>query len=350
MKSLRRLGFGALTLAFLHVVLGPVVRITGSGMGCGPHWPTCHGYLFPPFDRPDLIIEVMHRYIAASLILVLLGLLGVAIAKRSEPGVGGRGGVLRAAALAVLLTAVVSVFGAITVFLHLPAAVTATHFVLAMGLLASLVVVVHRAGGLGAAATPAGSVTPKTSRGATGALVLAFLAVSMGALTAKIPGAAAACQGFPLCRGTILPQFGAQHVQFTHRIIAFLLLGHLIGLAFSLAKRGEAATVVRAGRIALAAVVTQIVVAAALVVLYLPRHLQWLHSAMATTVWVTVFTFWALARRGALGASEPAVLPSSGSVVLPRTEPGAVASTAVAEPRRASPQSVAVIVARGADL
>lgn len=349
MRSLRRLGFGALALAFLHVVLGPVVRITGSGMGCGPHWPTCHGYLFPPFDRPDLIIEVMHRYIAASLILVLLALLGVAIARRREPGVGGRGGVLRASALAVLLTAVVSVFGAITVFLHLPAAVTATHFVLAMALLASLIVVVHRAGGLGAAATPAGSVTPKTSRGATGALALAFLAVSMGALTAKIPGAAAACQGFPLCRGTILPQFGAQHVQFTHRIIAFLLLGHLIGLAVALAKRGDAATVVRAGRIALAAVVTQIVVAAALVLLYLPQQLQWLHSAMATTVWVTVFTFWALARRGALGASEPAVLPASGSVVLPRAEPGAVAATA-AEPRRASPHSVAVIVARGADL
>ena len=350
MPTLRRLGFGALSLAFLHIILGPVVRITGSGMGCGPHWPTCHGYLFPPFDRPDLIIEVMHRYVAASLILVLLALLGMSVAKRREPGVGGEGGVLRAAAGAVLLTLVISVFGAITVFLHLPAVVTATHFVLAMALLATLVIVVHRAGGLGAASIAPGSVAAKTSRGATAALALALLAVSMGALTAKIPGAAAACQGFPLCRGTILPQFGAQHVQFTHRIIAFLLLGHLIGLAIALGKRGDAAVVVRAGRLALAAVATQIGVAAALVLLYLPQQLQWLHSAMATTVWVSVFTFWALARRGAIGDREEAMLPSSGSVVLPRTESGVVASTATAEPRRPSPQSVAVIVARGADL
>ena len=327
MSLLRRLATGALALAFLHVILAPVVRITGSGLGCGDHWPKCHGSWFPPFDRVDLIIEVMHRYIAASLSLTLLALLGFAIARRRQPGVGGPGGVLRAAALAVALTVVVSVFGGITVKLHLPPPTTATHFVLAMALLATLVAAVHRAGGLGAASIVAGSVTRKTRRGAGVAAILAILAVAMGALTAKIPGAAAACQGFPLCTGSLLPQFPVQHVQFTHRMIAFLLLFHMIGLAIAIAKRGEAPGVVRAGRIALGAIVMQIGVAAALVLLFLPQQLQWLHSAMATTVWVTVFTFWALARRGAVAEGE-----------------------AVAEPRRPSPQSIAMIVARGADL
>ena len=340
MTLLRRLGLGALALAFLHVILAPVVRITGSGLGCGDHWPKCHGYWFPPFDRMDLIIEVMHRYIAASLSLTLLALLGFAIARRRDAGVGGRGGVLRAAALAVVLTVVVSVFGGITVKLHLPAPVTATHLVLAMALLATLVAAVHRAGGLGASRVAAGGASGKTHRGAMVAAVLAILAVALGALTAKIPGAAAACQGFPLCTGGVLPRFPVQHVQFTHRMLAFLLLFHMVGLAVVMAKRGDPAAVVRAGRIALGAVVTQIVVAAALVLLYLPQQLQWLHSAMATTVWVTVFAFFALARRGALGEPQRVPVPPSTDAVLPRAEPAAVAT--------ATPHSVAVIVARGA--
>lgn len=342
MILLRRLGLAALGLAFLHIILAPVVRITGSGMGCGPHWPKCHGSWFPPFDRPDLIIEVMHRYIAASLVLALLVLFGVALARRRESGVGGPGGVLRGAGLAVALTVVVSLFGAVTVKLHLPAPVTATHFLLAMGLLATLVVTVQRAGGLGASSAMPGTASRKTYRGATAALALALLAVAMGALTAKIPGAAAACQGFPLCRGSVFPQFGAQHVQFTHRMIAFLLLFHMIAVAILVSKRGEGAMIIRAARIALTAVVTQIVVAAALVLLYLPQQLQWLHSAMATTVWVTTFTFFALARRGALPTAEPAVLAPPADIVRPRAEPVHAAPVA--------PHSVAVIVARGADL
>src|SRR3712207_5329965 len=100
MTTLRRLAYAALGVAFLHVVFGAIVRISGSGMGCGDHWPKCYGYWFPPFSRPDLVIEVLHRYFAATLITVVLALLGVAVARRRTPGVGGTGGVVRAAALA----------------------------------------------------------------------------------------------------------------------------------------------------------------------------------------------------------------------------------------------------------
>ena len=74
MTRLRGLGYATLLVAFTHLVFGGIVRITGSGMGCGDHWPRCHGWWFPPMDRMDLIIEVSHRYLAAFLILdVLLG-------------------------------------------------------------------------------------------------------------------------------------------------------------------------------------------------------------------------------------------------------------------------------------
>ena len=61
MTILRRLAGVSLLAALGHVIFGGFVRISGSGMGCGDNWPKCYGYWFPPFDRPDLVIEVMHR-------------------------------------------------------------------------------------------------------------------------------------------------------------------------------------------------------------------------------------------------------------------------------------------------
>src|ERR687895_1902850 len=97
MHTIRRLSLAALTIALAHLVFGGIVRITGSGMGCGDHWPKCHGAWFPPLDRPDLIIELTHRYLAVLLIASLVALVIVATRRRAEPGVSGSGGVLRSA-------------------------------------------------------------------------------------------------------------------------------------------------------------------------------------------------------------------------------------------------------------
>jgi cytochrome c oxidase assembly protein subunit 15 len=47
----RRLAWAAAVATYLLVVLGAVVRITGSGMGCGDHWPLCNGHLIPPLSE-----------------------------------------------------------------------------------------------------------------------------------------------------------------------------------------------------------------------------------------------------------------------------------------------------------
>src|SRR5260370_21773402 len=59
-----RLAWTAATGTYLLIVLGAVVRITGSGLGCGEHWPLCNGRLLPPLDLPTLI-EYAHRLVAA---------------------------------------------------------------------------------------------------------------------------------------------------------------------------------------------------------------------------------------------------------------------------------------------
>ena len=82
MRTLRRYAYAVFGVACLHLVFGAIVRISGSGMGCGDHWPKCYGRWFPPLSRPDLIIEVSHRYLASILLLSLIGLLVAAWNRR----------------------------------------------------------------------------------------------------------------------------------------------------------------------------------------------------------------------------------------------------------------------------
>jgi heme A synthase len=308
MTALRRLSILSLVLGVGHVIFGAVVRITGSGMGCGDHWPKCHGYWFPPLERTDLIIEVTHRYFAATLSLTIIALLAVAFIRRKTPGVGGPRGVLRAAIAAAVLVVAAALFGAATVKLELGnKLVIVTHLAIAMTLLGVLVSAAMRAGGLGAAHASVGTASAKTWRGARVAVGLTFAVLVLGAFTAHLPGANSACVGFPLCRGSLIPD-STQHIQFTHRILAFLLFFHLLGLAIAVRRRGESSLIIRAAAVAFASVLVQLLVAAALVEMRLPPVLRSLHQAVGTLVWVAVVVLTLLSRRGAFGVGVPATV------------------------------------------
>jgi heme A synthase len=123
-----------------------------------------------------------------------------------------------------------------------------------------------------------------------------------GALTANTPGAAVACQGFPWCR-TIAESGPPLYIQASHRIIAFLLLGHLIGIVAGVRKRSEARAVRNAAWAALGVVVLQVLVAAAMVEMHLPPTLRSLHQAVGTALWICVVILTALAT-GTRGMSE----------------------------------------------
>ena len=297
MHTIRRLSLAALALALAHLVFGGIVRITGSGMGCGDHWPKCHGAWFPPLDRPDLIIELGHRYLAVLLIGSLVALAAVAWRRRGEAGVGGSGGVLRSSLAAVVVVVVTALLGALTVFLGNPASATVGHWTLAMALLALVAATAIRAGALGGMkARRGGAVSAKTRRVAMVAAMLAFGAVALGGVTAKYPSAAVACPSFPVCGTNPDATTGAAHVQLTHRVLAFLLLFHLLGAAVAVRRRAENGVVTGAALAAFALTATQIVIAAAMIGLGLPPLPRALHQAVGVGVWLTAFVFYYLAR------------------------------------------------------
>ncbi len=291
----RRAAYVALAVALVHIVFGAIVRISGSGMGCGDHWPKCYGYWFPPFNRMDLVIEVMHRYLAIALFASIAWLVLAAYRARQQLSVGGSGGVWNAARLALALWFAPALFGAVTVFTGNPPWATVVHKLLAASLLAVLVAATIRAGGLGGTSIRGSTGTVKAVGGATSAAIGALVVVILGGLTAKLPGAAVACVGFPLCGAGSLGGAG-QHVQLTHRILAYLLVLHLSALPFVFRKRGEAAPVLRAAWIGMGLAFLQIVWAGWMVTGGFPGVVRSLHQATGILIWVAAFSTAYLAR------------------------------------------------------
>jgi len=291
---LRRLSLAALVLGFLQIVFGAIVRITGSGLGCGDHWPDCYGSFTPANGGLGLLIEISHRYGAAVLSTAVFALALAAFFKRDEPGVGGPGGVFRSSLAAVGLVVLAALVGAATVKLALNPFVIVTHLAIAMSLLGVLALTSLRAGGLGALSDMSGA-SSRTWRAARIAVVLAALTLVLGALTANVPGAAVSCGGFPWCR-TVNVGGPPLVLQITHRVIAFLLFGHLWGIAAALPKRNEPSVLVRAARVAFALAVAQVLIAGAMVEMHLPMVFQSLHQATGTLLWLSICVFAGLAR------------------------------------------------------
>lgn len=266
-RRFRRLAWTAAACTYLLIVLGAVVRITGSGMGCGDDWPLCHGKLLPPLDLPT-VIEFAHRLAAALVSILVLALAAYAWwlrrgAGSTEQSVPGRASYV-AAGLLVLQVAL----GAVTVKLALPPWTVILHLGTAMLLLATLLVAAR------------GDSLTQPGMAALGAAALGFATVLFGALTANL-GAASACLGFPLCNGQLVPDGNyLQHVHWTHRLLAYGLATYVLVWALRTRTRGALA--------ALALVAVQVTLAAALVLLGLPRTLQAAHMAVGTAVWAAL--------------------------------------------------------------
>lgn len=311
-----RLAVAATLALYALIVLGGVVRITGAGMACGEDWPLCRGRFLP---TPDLatLLEYFHRLAAAAGTLLVLAVVLHATLHRREPGFGGRGGLLRPAALAAVLLLGQILLGAVVVRFSLPPAVVTIHLGTAMLILGALLLAAVRAylpsGSVGLAA-PGGDPSPSglrsIQRTSVGAAALGFVVVVIGALVANT-GAGPLCQGFPLCGGKLFPPGGGLvHLHWTHRVLAYLLALHVMGAVVGTWRRPAPRSVRYAATAALALVAGQIAVAALLVLGGLSDGARALHLAAGTAVWAALF-LWAALARVAIPAPPPAPAAAS---------------------------------------
>ena len=75
-RGFARFAWGVLAFNVAVVLWGAYVRATGSGAGCGQHWPLCNGDILPVAPTLKTIIEFTHRF-TSGIDLALVGLLVV---------------------------------------------------------------------------------------------------------------------------------------------------------------------------------------------------------------------------------------------------------------------------------
>lgn len=302
MKTLRYLSYAAASFAYALIVLGGVVRVTGSGLGCGDHWPLCNGQLIPPLDDYRTLLEWGHRQVAV-ILTALTAAVGIqAVRLRNHPSVAGRGGPLYPAIIAVVLLLVQILLGAVTVIRALPPATVILHLGVGMALIATLMITALRAD---PTVDPYGGSLRKGS--ITAAAILCGAVILMGGLTANL-GAAAACLGFPLCNGQLWPtagNSGLPHIHWTHRLLAFALLLHLAGMVVRQRKMEWPSRVRDGVWLAFSAALAQTAIAAVMILTLLPTAWRILHVAVGTALWVIlVYTVWLVTDKPAAGAAS----------------------------------------------
>ena len=84
-QRFQRFAWGSLCYTVFVILFGAVVRITGSGAGCGQHWPTCQGEVAHLPRSMETAIELTHRVTSGLSLLLAVGLF-VAAFRRFERG------------------------------------------------------------------------------------------------------------------------------------------------------------------------------------------------------------------------------------------------------------------------
>lgn len=223
--------FQALTLLTLFLtfdllMFGAFTRLTDSGLGC-PDWPGCYGKASPiaahaeiaaaqsampsgPVTHDKAWIEMIHRYLATSVGVLMIVLAVSAWLGRARPGpMGWR----RAPSpwwptLTLLWVCIQGVFGALTVTMKLFPAIVTLHLLGGMVLLALLGVQVARTTQLDAQAGPL-AIAPGLRRLLWLCFALLGLQVALGGWVST-NYAVLACADFPLCQGSWWPQMDFQ--------------------------------------------------------------------------------------------------------------------------------------------
>ena len=282
--------FRGLTLAtaistFALVILGGVVRVTESGLGC-PDWPLCHGGVLPPLET-KAIIEYSHRVVASLLVgPLVLATVGIAwVAYRRVAWV------VIPATVALILLVTQALLGGSTVLNELPGAVVSAHLAVGEALLACLIllsVVAFRG--------PLLITFSRTIGGRRDRLPLLILAATVGVYAllmsgsyVTITGATFACAEWPLCQGELFPDQRLPAIHMGHRMLVAILGVYVLFTLVLGSRKGRWPGYVRMMSMTVSTLfIAQVMIGAGTIWLTFPQEYRALHLGMGTTVWGSI--------------------------------------------------------------
>jgi cytochrome c oxidase assembly protein subunit 15 len=297
----RQLALATLLVTFLLIVIGGIVRVSDSGLGCGPAdsgfhgWPFCNGDVVPGVDL-NSIIEYTHRVVAAVVGLMMLALAALAWRNHREHRT-----LVRVALAGFALVAAQGALGGVVVEENLEEELVAAHLGLAMLLLAVLYWIwrATRPDAIGADPPDGGARYRPLAWLASAAVLCTIVAGGYMAGTQNYgradyqlgDGAHHACgREFPTCNGDFMP-FGEARlvdIHLTHRAFMYVAVLLVVALAVLTLRRRPDARLVRGARLALALLAVQVLVGALNVWLEEYEALIVLHLALGTLLWWTV--------------------------------------------------------------
>ena len=287
---MRRLVLATGIATFVLIIVGGVVRVSDSGLGCGPAgsgfhgWPFCNGDVVPGVDL-NSIVEYTHRVLAIVVGFMLLAIFVMAWRRHREY-------LVPAAGLLVLVIAQGALGGA-TVEENLEEAYVAAHLCLAMLLLGGLLYLYRTVSGAGV--TDGGPRLRALGAVASVAVLCTIVAGGYMAGTQNYgradyqlgDGAHHACgKQFPTCNGEFMP-FGKAElvdIHLTHRAFMYIAAILVTSLVVVAIRRG---VLTRYAWALGGLLVLQILVGALNVWLDEYELLILLHLALGTLLWAT---------------------------------------------------------------
>jgi heme A synthase len=285
---MKRLVLATAIATFVLIIVGGVVRVSDSGLGCGPAgsgfhgWPFCNGDVVPGMDL-NSVVEYTHRVLAGVVSLMIVAIVVLAWRRHREY-------LFTAVGLLLLILAQAALGGA-TVEDNLEEAYVAAHLCLAMLLLGGLLYLYRNA-----SAARIADGGPRMRVLGIAASVAVLCTIVAGGYMAGTQnygradyrlgdGAHHACgKQFPTCNGEFMP-FGRARlvdIHLTHRAFMYLAAVLVISLVVVAIRRGVL-TRWAWGLAALLAV--QILVGALNVWLDEYELLILLHLALGTLLW-----------------------------------------------------------------
>ena len=279
----------ALVYNVLVILWGAYVRISGSGAGCGDHWPLCDGQVIPRSFTLERVVEFSHRGTSglSGLLAIVLVVLAFTLTRRGHP-------VRLGAAWSLGLILFEGLIGGAQVLLGLTADSTdpARGFVQGLHLANTFLLL----GALLLTALWAGGAPRFTLRGqgwlgwgSLGAAGLMLLLGMAGAVTALGDKLFVPAPGTPL--ETVKRDFGAtasiiENLRVIHPALAIVVCAALIWFAAKVVRERFNVQTQRWSYALYGVIGAQVLIGVANVALKAPGWMQLIHLLFACIMWL----------------------------------------------------------------
>jgi cytochrome c oxidase assembly protein subunit 15 len=308
-SRLATFAWGTLALNLGVILWGAYVRATGSGAGCGSHWPLCNGEVLPRSPGLETVIEFTHRLTSG---LALLAVIGMWIWSRRLYPAGHL--VRKGATLSLVFIIIEALLGAGLVLFELVA--DDDSMMRAFSMVAHLLNTFVLIAVLSLTAWWASGHADPLTRGPRGALPI-LAAAAAAVLFVGATGAIAAL-GDTLFPSASLEEglrnsFSSDshpliQLRKYHPLAAILTGAGVVAAARYLSRATRDATTARLGRLLMGIYVAQIIAGTVNIILLAPVAMQLLHLLLADLLWITLVLFGAsalAANQGVAGTGRP---------------------------------------------